>query len=134
VRLLEAIRESGLAPRQGTFERYRLQEWLNHIATDIHKGLSPLWNPKTPQDYRSSIKDTMAGRFELLQKHLQNRQFLLGDRFTVADAYLFTILAWTKALDIDLTRWPTLKAYFDRVGERPAVKAALEAEAAARKS
>lgn len=122
--------ESKLAPAPGTMERYRLQEWLNFISTELHKQFSPLFSATTPEQTKQQLKEKIAGRFDYLSKHLEGRQFVLGDTFTAADAYLFTIVSWSKFVEIDLSRWPSLKAYIDRVAVRPAVRAALEAERA----
>jgi glutathione S-transferase len=117
-----------LAPAAGTLERYRLQEWLNYIASEIHKGFSPLFNPKATDEWKQVVKDNLAAKFDYLSKQLQGKDYLMG-AFSVADAYLFTILGWSKHLNIDLAKWPVLSQYVERVGARPAVKAALEAEA-----
>lgn len=118
-----------LAPAADTFERYRLQEWLNYIATDLHKTFSPLFNPATSDAAKASAKETLGARFAFVSVQLAGQSYLMGD-FTVADAYLFTVLRWAGLMAIDLTPWPVLVAYVARVGERPAVKAALAAEAA----
>jgi glutathione S-transferase len=120
--------EKKLAPAAGTPERYRLQEWLNFIATEVHKGTAPLFNPATPDAYKKMVVERLGQRYDLLSKHLDQRQFLMGDGFTVADGYLFTILNWTNFVGIDLGKWPTLKAYMGRVAARPAVQQALKAE------
>jgi len=119
---------SKLAPTAGTPERYRLQEWLNYIASEIHKGFSPLFNPKAPDEWKSMVKDMLGGKFDYLSKQLDGKSYLMGDTFTVADGYLFTILTWAKGMNIDLGKWPVLKAYVERVGARPAVAATLKAE------
>jgi glutathione S-transferase len=120
--------EAELAPPAGAFERYRLQEWLNFIATELHKSFSPLFRPTTPDEVKQAQRETIARRFDYISKHLEGSSYLMGETFTVADAYLFTILRWTKGVQMDLGRWPTLKTYWERVGSRPAVRAALEAE------
>jgi len=117
-----------LAPAAGSLERYRLQEWLNYVASEVHKGFSPLFNPKATEEWKQIIKDNLGVKFDYLSKQLQGKDYLMG-AFSVADAYLFTILGWSKYFDIDLTKWPVLVKYMERVGARPAVKAALEAEA-----
>jgi glutathione S-transferase len=121
--------QSGLAPKHGTMERYRLQEWLNFIATDLHKQLSPLYNPKVNDEGKAALKQRFVQRLEVVAKQLTGRSFLLGDTLTVADPYLFTILSWTKRFEVDLTKWPAIDAFMARMRERPAVKAALAAEA-----
>ena len=117
-----------LAPAAGSLERYRLQEWLNYIASEVHKGFSPLFNPKATEEWKQVIKDNLGLKFDYLSKQLQGKDYLMG-AFSVADAYLFTIVGWSKYFNIDLTKWPVLVKYMERVGARPAVKAALEAEA-----
>ena len=123
--------ESGVAPRPETLERYRLQEWLTFINSEIHKGFSPLFKPNTPDDYKAIARENLSGRLAFVAEHLAKSDFLLGDRFSVADGYLFTVLNWTQWTGIDLAQWPSLMAFQERVGSRPAVKAALAAEAAA---
>jgi len=118
--------ESGLAPRNGSFERYRLQEWLNFISTEIHKQFSPLFNPAYESNEYS--KGNLSKRFEYLNKLLESRKFLLGDGFTVADGYLYTVLNWAKPLGIDLARWPALASYHAGIASRPKVQEALSAE------
>jgi len=123
--------ESGLAPRSGTLERYRLQEWLTFINSEIHKGFSPLFKPNTPDDYKAVARENLRGRLAFVAEHLAKNEFLLGERFSVADGYLFTVLNWTQWMGIDLAQWPSLVDFQERVASRPAVKAALAAEAAA---
>jgi glutathione S-transferase len=120
-----------LAPAAGTMERYRLQEWLNYIASEVHKGFSPLFNPKATDEWKQVVKDNLGAKFDYLSKQLQGKDYLMG-AFSVADAYLFTILSWSKNMNIDLAKWPVLAQYMERVGARPAVKASLEAEAKAK--
>ncbi len=121
--------EQKLAPPAGTMERYRLQEWLNFISTELHKSFSPLFNSKTPEEYKQLVRENLSKRFDLIAKHLDGgHPYLMGEAFSVADAYLFTVLRWTKAVSFDLTPWPALKAFIDRMLARPAVKAAMEAE------
>jgi glutathione S-transferase len=118
--------EAKLAPRRDSFERYRLLEWLNYIATDLHKGYGGM--AKKPPEEKQALFDSLSTKFTWVSSHLQENQFLLGERFTVADAYLFTVLSWSPGRGVDLAQWPALKSYFDRIGARPAVKEALEAE------
>ena len=120
--------ESGLAPKAGTLERYRLQEWLNFLTSEVHKQFSPLFKPNTPEDYKPISKQNIATRFDWLDKQLAGKDYLLGKQFTVADAYLFVLTNWTKPTQIDLAKWPHLAAYNKRVAARPKVKEAMEAE------
>ena len=120
--------DAGLAPKNGTFERYRLQEWLNFLTSEVHKQFSPLFKPNTPDDYKSIAKQNIATRFDWLDKQLEGKDYLMGKQFTVADAYLFVLLNWTRPTQIDLSKWPNLGAYQKRVAARPKVKEALQAE------
>jgi glutathione S-transferase len=119
---------AGLAPASGTMDRTRLQEWLGFISTEIHKGFSPMWNPATPDAYKTVARDNLAKRFAYLDRHLASNQYLMGKQFTVADAYAFTVVNWANFHKIDLGAWPNLKAYMDRVAARPKVQEALKAE------
>jgi glutathione S-transferase len=120
--------DARLAPKLGSFERYQLQEWLNFIGTELHKGFSPLFKPNTPDEYKRIAKENLATRIDWLDKQLDGRDFLMGKNFSVADAYAFTILSWSKPLQIDLSKWPNVTAYLARVGARPMVQEALKAE------
>ena len=120
--------EAGLAPKAGSLERYRLQEWLNFVTSEIHKQFSPLFRPTTPEDYKTIAKQNLENRFAWLDQQLAGKDYLLGSRFTVADAYLFTVLRWTVPMKMDLSRYPNLAAYLQRVGRRPKVKEAMQAE------
>ncbi|HYW33554.1 MAG TPA: glutathione transferase GstA [Candidatus Bathyarchaeia archaeon] len=122
--------EAKLAPAPGSADRYRLQEWLNYIAAEVHKGMGPMFNPKASEEWKGVVRENMSARFDFLSNALKGKDYLMGS-FTVADAYLYTILSWTGYAKMDLAKWPVLKAYFDRVGARPAVRATLEAEAKA---
>lgn len=123
--------DTGLAPPAGAFERYRLQEWLNFVSTELHKTFGPLFGPTTPEDYKPIARDTIAKRFAFADRHLAAEgPFLLGERFTVADAYLFVMTLWAGFLKIDLP--PNLKAYAERVGSRPAVRETLKEEGLAK--
>jgi len=122
--------EAKLAPAPGSADRYRLQEWLNYIAAEVHKGMGPMFNPKASEEWKGVVRENMSARFDFLSNALKGKDYLMGG-FTVADAYLYTILSWTGYAKMDLAKWPVLKAYFDRVGARPAVRATLEAEAKA---
>jgi glutathione S-transferase len=120
--------ESGLAPPAGKMPRYRLQEWLNFISSELHKGFAPLFRPDAPEQVKTQAKTRLQTRFDLVARQLGDRQFLLGDRFTVADVYLYTILGWTGFAGLDRTQWSGLQAYYERIHKRPAVQAARKAE------
>jgi glutathione S-transferase len=103
-------------------------EWLGFVSTEIHKGFGPLWNPQTPDAAKTIARNTLAKRFAYLDRELAGRPYLAGERFTIADAYLFTVVNWTNFHGIDLAPYPKLKAYMERVAERPKVREALRAE------
>ena len=119
---------SGLLPQLGDFRRYRVLEWLNYIATELHKGFGPLWNPASTAEAKDSARDLLAKKFDYVQQRLGDGPYLIGDGFTAPDAYLFVILGWTQMHGIDLQRWPGIVAYVARVSERPAVEATLRTE------
>ena len=120
--------EANLAPSAGSLERYRLQEWLNFITSEIHKQFSPLFNPALPDDWKQAARDALARRFDWLSTQLTGKSYLMGERFTVADAYLFTVLNWPPLTGVDLARWPVLQDYVARVAARPKVREAMQAE------
>jgi glutathione S-transferase len=120
--------DSRLAPAAGSFERYRLQEWLNFITSELHKQYGPFFAPNTPAEYKPILRDKLGHRFEWLAGQLNGNDYLMGSQFTVADAYLYTILRWSPFVDIDLAKWPVVSAYKARVEARPHVRAALLAE------
>jgi glutathione S-transferase len=126
--LADQTPNSTLAPRAGSFERYRLIELLNYLSSEVHKSFSPLFNPKASADWKASAVAALCARFNWLSSHLGAKPYLLGNEFTVADAYLFTMLRWTGPLGIDLSKWPVLTAYSARIAARPKVQAALLAE------
>jgi glutathione S-transferase len=130
--IADQVPEKHLAPTAGTMERYHLIEWLNFIATELHKQFSPLFNPASSDDAKQRQRDLLARRFDYVQAAMGNHLYLMGETFTVADGYLFTVLSWTRFVGIDMAKWPQLAAFFDRVGARPKVQAALAAEKAAR--
>jgi glutathione S-transferase len=117
-----------LAPANGTLPRYRLQEWLTFIGTEVHKQFSPLFNPAMPEEVKKMQRDKLASRFQWIDAELKDKQYLMGDNFSVADGYLFTVTNWAKPMNIDLTPYPNLVAYRERVAARPAVQEAMKAE------
>jgi glutathione S-transferase len=119
---------SKLAPAAGTKERYHVQEWLNFITSEIHKSFSPLFKPNTPDAYKPIAKENLNNRFAYIDKHLAGKQYLMGNNFTVVDAYLFTVLRWSTLHQIDLSRYPNIAAFMGRVNARPKVQEALQAE------
>jgi glutathione S-transferase len=118
----------GLAPRAGSFERYQLVELLNYIASELHKGFSPLFNPSISADWKTAVLANLDKKFQWLTTYLGTKNYLMGDTFTVADAYLFTVLSWSSHVGIDLAKYHVLTTYLARVGHRPKVQEALKAE------
>ena len=114
--------------KNGSVERSQLQEWLNFITSELHKGFSPLFRPNTPDEYKRISRENLGNRIEWLDKQLDGKDYLMGKTFSVADAYAFTVLSWTKPLQFDLSRWPNVTAYLARVGARPKVQEALRTE------
>jgi glutathione S-transferase len=118
-----------LAPANGTAARYQLQSWLNFIGTELHKGgFGPLFNPAVPAEVKQVFKDRLLDRLKWVDGELAGKTYLMGNDFSVADAYLFTVTNWTAPMQIDLAPYPNLSAYRARVGARPAVQAAMKAE------
>ena len=124
--------ESQLAPLLGSFARYRLQEWLVYISTELHKQFSPLFSPTLPEPQRRRVTDKIRRRCALLEEQLGRTPFLLGERFCVADGYAFTVLRWARDVRLDLHDFTHLSEYMTRIAERPAVAQALAVEQAAR--
>jgi glutathione S-transferase len=126
--IADRMPESGLAPRPYTLERYQLQEWLGFINSELHQAFVPLFKPDTPEEYKRRVKENLASRLNYVAARLHGQHYLLGDQFTVADGYLFTVLRWGGAVAIDIGQWPTLRAFQERVGQRQSVLDALSAE------
>ena len=118
----------GLAPAAGSLERVRLQEWLTFIGTELHKSFGAFFNPKTPDDWKTFVRDLLGKRLGYIARQLEGRDFLMGSQFSVADCYLYTVLNWTPYANVDLAQWPVFAAYQARISARPAVQAALKAE------
>ncbi len=117
-----------LAPAAGTMARYRLQEWLNFTTSEIHKTYSPLFNPDVPDAYKTMAKAKLMDRYRWVDSQLEGKSYLLGDAFSVADGYLFTVTNWAKHVALDLSGFKNLGAFMGRVAARPAVQEALKAE------
>ena len=120
--------ESKLAPAAGSLERYRLQEWLNYITSEVHKTYSPLWNPANDPKVKEYALANLEKKLDWVNAQLAGKKYLLGDDFTIADAYLYTVTNWSFFLGMNLDKWPALKEFHARVAARPKVQAALEAE------
>ena len=117
-----------LVPANGTFERSKLQEWLTFIGTELHKGFSPLFNPATPAEYKTMAMSKLHERLKFTEGELAGKQYAMGDAFSVADAYLFTVTGWAPHVGVDMAAYPNIAAYRARVGARPSVVAAMTAE------
>jgi len=121
--------EAGLAPPAGTLARVRMQEWLNFVATELHKGLSPLLSDKAGEEYKAQVKDKLRTRLDFLNRSLEGKQYLMGDKFTVADGYAFYGLrSWQRNVPSDLAAFPFVSQYYDRLAARPAIQEAVKAE------
>jgi len=126
--LADLAPEKNLAPANGTVARYHLQEWLNFISTEVHKGFGPLFNPATPEDYKPLARASVLKRLAWVNEQLANKTYLMGDQFTVADAYFFTVTGWAQFVGLDISELENIQAYRERILARPAVQAAMKAE------
>lgn len=120
--------EAGLIPAAGSMQRYRVIEWLTFISSELHKSFSPLWNPAMPEAGKQLFRDKLAQRFAFLDRHLADKRYLMGEQYSVADAYAYTILSWKDALKLDISNWKHLEAYVRRVAARNRVREALHSE------
>ena len=126
--LADQAPEKQLAPANGTMARYRLQEWLSFISSELHQKFGPLFVPTTPEDYKPLVKERLMGRLQWLDGELAGKTYLMGEQFTVADAYLFNVTNWAQYVQLDISGLKNLAAYRARIAERPAVQAAMRAE------
>ena len=126
--LADQVPDKKLIPPAGAFERYQLQQWLNFISTEIHKSFSFLFNSAAPDAAKQLAIDSLMTRLETVAEHLSTHAFLLGEHFSVADAYLFVTLSWGQYVDVDISRWPALVRYADKISSRPAVQKAMREE------
>jgi glutathione S-transferase len=122
-----------LAPPDGTLQRYRLVEWLAFINSELHKSFSPLFAANAPEDMKKYARGNLTKRLAWLSERLGSNSYLLGERFTVADSYLFVVLSWSGHVAVDLSPWPNLKAFQERIAARPHVVAAMTSEGLIRK-
>jgi glutathione S-transferase len=126
--IADQVPQKKLAPPNGTFERYRLQEWLNFITSELHKQFSPLFNAAVPEEYKAMLRTKLSDRLAWVNTQLEGRSYLMGETITVADAYLFVVTGWGKHTGVDTGRLAHLSAFMNRMAERPSVKEALEVE------
>ncbi|TWH24468.1 MULTISPECIES: glutathione transferase GstA [unclassified Aminobacter] len=120
--------ESGLMPAFGSIDRYRAQRWLAFISSELHKGFSPLFKPGTSEDAKAAAREHLAKRFAYLDAHLADNEYLLGDTFTAADAYLWTVLGWTRFVNVDTSSYKNIERFMGAVATRPAVQKTLQEE------
>lgn len=126
--LADQAPDKGLAPAHGNLDRYRLVSWLTFIGTELHKNFGPLFNPAAGDEWKAAARAMLERRLGHVNDHLSGKPYLMGSDLSVADAYLFTVLNWAGAVKLDLSAWPELMAFHQRVSRRPAVIAALKAE------
>ena len=126
--IADQVPAKNLAPANGTMARYRVQEWLNFVTSELHKGIGGLFNPAMPDNGKAVIRDRAAAKLKWVDEQLEGKQYLMGDAFTIADAYLFTVTNWTGHTGIDISGMKNLSAFQARMAARPAVQKALKAE------
>ncbi len=126
--IADQVPDTRLAPANGSWERYKLQEWLNTIGTELHKGFSPLFTPGMPAEAKEIAKTRLVSRLNWVNGELAGKHYLMGDTFTVADAYLFVVVGWGRLVGVDISGLANLSAFVARVAARPAVQNALRAE------
>ena len=126
--IADQVPEKNLAPTNGTVARAQLQSWLNFISTELHKGFSPLFNPATPADYKIVVIDKLMSRLAWVDGQLAGKPYLMGDTFSVADPYLFTVTNWAPRVGVDISSFSNIATFRDRMAARPAVQAAMKAE------
>jgi glutathione S-transferase len=126
--IADQVPAKNLAPPAGTMARYRVQEWLNFITSELHKGFSPLFDPAMPEEAKTLARDKLTQRLAWVDTQLEGRQYLMGEAFSVPDAYLFTVAGWGKYVGVDISGMPNLGAFMARMAARPAVQEAMRAE------
>ena len=126
--LADSVPAKKLAPAYGSMARYRVQEWLNFITSELHKGIGGMFNPAMPEDGKTVLRARAASKLQWVDEQLEGKQYLMGDEFSIADPYLFTVANWTKPTGIDISGMKNLGAFQARMAARPAVQAAMKAE------
>ena len=132
--IADLVPAKNLAPANGTLARYRVQEWLNYITSEIHKTYSPLFRPNTPDEFKTIARDALQKKYEYVDGKLEGKNYLMGENFSVADAYLFVVTTWAPHVGLDLSAFKNLSAFMDRMRARPAVQEALQAEGLVQKT
>lgn len=126
--LADTVPDRQLLAPTSSLSRYKTIEWLNYIATELHKGFTPLFRPDTPEEYKPTIRALLEKKMQYVNESLKDEQWICGPRFSIADAYLFTVLRWAYAVKLNMAGLSNIDAYMARMAERPAVAAALKAE------
>ena len=126
--LADSVPDRQLLAPVSSISRYKTLEWLNYIATELHKGFTPLFRPDTPEEYKPTVRALLEKKMQYVDAALKEGQWICGSRFTIADAYLFTVLRWAYAVKLNIDGLENIAAYMKRVAERPGVAAALKAE------
>lgn len=126
--IADSVPDRQLLAPVGSITRYKALEWLNYVATELHKGFTPLFRPDTPEEYKPAVRAQLEKKLQFVEEALRDKQWINGLRFTIADAYLFTVLRWARAVKLKMDDLSNVNAYMDRVAARPAVIAALAAE------
>lgn len=126
--IADQVPQKRLAPPAGTMPRYRVMEWLNFVSAELHKQFSPLFNPAYPEEAKAINREKLLGRYAWVDEQLAGRQYLMGDEYSVADAYLYTVTRWTVPMKLDISSRANLAAFMARMDQRPAVQRALAAE------
>lgn len=126
--IADRVPEKNLAPANGTMPRYRVQEWLNFITSELHKGIGGMFNPAMPEEFKVVTRERALGRLKWVDEQLEGKSYLMGDAFSLPDAYLFTVTRWTQYVGIDISGLKNLGAYMARMAARPAVQQAMQAE------
>ncbi len=126
--IADSVPDRQLLAPVGSITRYKALEWLNYVATELHKGFTPLFRPDTPEEYKPAVRAQLEKKLRFIEEALSDKQWINGLRFTIADAYLYTVLRWARAVKLTMDDLSNVNAYMDRVAARPAVIAALAAE------
>jgi glutathione S-transferase len=119
---------SGFVPACGSFDRYRVQEWLNFVTSEVHKTFGSLFKADTPEEYKAIARQNLSKRYAYLEEHLARHQYLHGGKFSIADCYLFVVTNWLHRVGLDMSKWPDVKAYWERIAARPKVQEAMQTE------
>lgn len=121
--------EANFIPKFGSWERYKCMEWLNYVATELHKGIGILFNPELKADAKETIQATVHKKFQYLNQYFSQNDYFMGKSCTAPDLYAFVVISWTKYLGIELEKYQSLTAFLERIKNRPATQAAMAAEA-----